>query len=56
MVALIGLDVGHSVYVKTRGGKRLTKSQPLETSAAQDPESPPEPPPAENNNEEDDND
>jgi predicted CXXCH cytochrome family protein len=56
MVALIGLDVGHSVYVKTRGGKRLTKPHPLETSAAQDPESPPEPPPAENNTGEDDND
>src|SRR4030043_49097 len=31
MVALVGLDVGHTVYVKTRRGKRLVQSPPSET-------------------------
>jgi hypothetical protein len=56
MVALVGLDVGHVVYIKTRGRKRIPQPQPLENQAPTEPESPTEPPLAENNNGEDDHD
>ena len=46
MVALVGLDVGHSVYVKTRRGKRPPKPPP-QAETTSPPESPMPFPPSE---------
>ena len=46
MVALVGMDVGHSVYVKARRNKpRRVKAQPIETQTPPQPEQTPPAPP-----------
>jgi hypothetical protein len=42
MVALVGLDVGHSIYVKTRRNKPRPESQPAEAQVSNLPEQPAE--------------
>jgi hypothetical protein len=42
MVALVGLDVGHSIYVKTRRNKPHPESQPAEAQTSSLPEQPAE--------------
>jgi hypothetical protein len=49
MVALVGLDVGHAVYVRTGRGKSRVKPQPKEDQSPPLPESSIQPPPSENN-------
>jgi hypothetical protein len=44
MVALVGLDVGHSVYVKTRQGKRLYQRPSVEAQTSSASEAPSQPP------------
>jgi len=46
MVALVGMDVGHYVYVKTRRNKpHRTKTQPAETQVSAQPDQTPQAPP-----------
>lgn len=52
MVALVGLDVGHSVFVKTRRGKHPLQPPPLKTQAPSLPEAPIQPQMSEDNSEE----
>jgi hypothetical protein len=44
MVALVGLDVGHSVYVKTRRGKNSPQAPPAQAQPTSGTESPKPPP------------
>ena len=52
MLALVGLDVGHTVYVKTRRGKHPSELPPVEPQASFINETPIQPPQANQNNEE----
>lgn len=52
MLALVGLDVGHTLYVKTRRGKHLTQPLPSEAQSPSDLESPTQPSLPEHDNEE----
>lgn len=45
MIALVGLDVGHSISVKTRRRKPLPKLPPTQSEPASDTELPTQPPP-----------
>lgn len=56
MIALVGLDVGHSVYVKTRRGKHPSDPPSEEPPSPSLDETPLQPPPAEQPNEEEHHD
>jgi hypothetical protein len=50
MAILVSMDVGHSIYVKTRHRKLEHESLPTESTPPTSIDSPPQPPPAEKNN------
>jgi hypothetical protein len=56
MIALVGLDVGHSIYVKTRRGKHTTHPPSEESPSTSIDETPLQPPPPEQLNEEEHHD
>jgi len=51
MVALVGLDVGHSIYARTHGGKPRPKPKPVEVQPSELTETPTKPPQIEHNDE-----